>query len=357
MKGFRPRTSPKATYTLDELVIWRTKLPRVKNALLPPSNSRPNPAVMDSRVFASIFAPGAVYALDRRTGQVIWRRRIGKYASASVYLHSGALFAQSANALFRLSPVSGKAIWCFCPFGADRETIYSSPYVHGSKLFIGDRKGFLNCLDTTTGQVIWKQLTNDASEDVNATPIVVGGNVIVATNAGTAVAYTLAGKLAWKTELDGPSVLGLFTDKGSVGIAADSLYLLNPATGRVRRRISWKGDRIRFVERSSDRVTLALTGCWPPGGGSHLMLVSGPETRRRYHLGSGLVFRFAGETRLMYESHFEGVNIRHPSNGELLSEIRFPELEDAGLVDVKDGTIFALTGRGTVYALRHPPLG
>ena len=222
---------------------------------------------MDSRLFASVFAPGIVVALDRKTGHILWRRRIGKFGGAAVYLHSPALFAQSGNTLFRLCPVSGEVIWTFSPFPTGGETIYSSPCVHGNRLFIGDRRGFLNCVDANNGQTIWRQLTNDAGGDVNATPIVLGGNVIVATNACTAVAYTLAGKLVWKAKLDGPSVQGLFIEKGSVGVAADSLYHLNPVTGRVRKRISWEGDSIRFVEHSPRCTTIALAGAWPPSGG------------------------------------------------------------------------------------------
>ena len=33
------------TSTFGELTIWRTKLPHVEHAVLPPSNTRPNPVV------------------------------------------------------------------------------------------------------------------------------------------------------------------------------------------------------------------------------------------------------------------------------------------------------------------------
>src|SRR5262249_10982095 len=141
----------KATYSVEDLRIWQTKLSGVRFAVLPLSNNRPNPIATGSRVFVSIFAAGSACVLESRTGRVIWRRGIGKLASASVQLHAGALCAQNSNALFRLRPGTGKKMWSFCPYGAEGETIYSSPYIYSSRLFIGDRRGFLNCLDVNTG--------------------------------------------------------------------------------------------------------------------------------------------------------------------------------------------------------------
>jgi PQQ-like domain len=356
MKASQARSSPgKSSYNLEELTIWRTKISRVKHAVLPASNNRPNPKVSDKHVFVSIFSPGTVCALERRTGQIVWRQSIPGLCAASLHLDGGKLYCQSANTLYQLCPETGEKYWSFCPHGADRETIYSSPVIHGDQLFIGDRAGFLNCLDTDSGKVIWRQMTNDSGENLNSTPIIVKGRVITATNSRTALAFTHDGKLEWKTELDGPSVLGLFAFQGTIGVAADSLYLLDGANGRVRQRFHWSGDQVAWVESSQREIVVQLRGCWPPTGGSNLMTLNKSKVlRRSYRQGSCSVFRYARETGFMYESHLAGINIFRPQDIETVCEIRMENHNNVGLVEVKHRTIYALTGNGLVYALRHP---
>jgi outer membrane protein assembly factor BamB len=123
------RQSKNLTYDFDELTIWRTKLPDVKHAILPPSNNRPNPRVIDGLVVVSIFSPGAICALDRKTGMLAWRREFHELASAAVYDANGTLFAKTLNTLHALEPETGKSVWSFCPHGDSGETMYSSPTV------------------------------------------------------------------------------------------------------------------------------------------------------------------------------------------------------------------------------------
>ena len=121
------RQGKNLTYDFDELTIWRTKLPDVKHAILPPSNNRPNPRVIDGLVVVSVFAPGAICALDRKTGLLVWRREFPKFASAAVYDANGTLFANTPNTLHALEPETGNTVWSFCPHGDSGETMYSAP--------------------------------------------------------------------------------------------------------------------------------------------------------------------------------------------------------------------------------------
>jgi outer membrane protein assembly factor BamB len=174
-----PTEQPR-TLSFEELTVWRTELPDVKFAVLPPGNTRPNPLIANDRLFVSVFSPGAVCALERDTGHLIWRRELGKFSGASVYLNSGRLFANSPHTLYSLDRDSGEIRWSFCSYGPDGEWIYSSPTICQGNLYIGDRKGFLHCLDSDTGKAIWSGLTNkDENDDVNSTPVVVNGLVIV----------------------------------------------------------------------------------------------------------------------------------------------------------------------------------
>jgi outer membrane protein assembly factor BamB len=87
--------------------------------------------------------------------------------------------------------------------------IYSSPTIYQGCLYIGDRKGFLHCLDSNTGELIWSKRTNsDENDDVNSTPAVANGLVVAPTNAKVVVAYeAVTGKDAWEKKVDGPRLL------------------------------------------------------------------------------------------------------------------------------------------------------
>jgi hypothetical protein len=45
------------TFSFEELTVWRTELPDVKFAVLPPSNTRPNPLIADDKLFVSVLSP------------------------------------------------------------------------------------------------------------------------------------------------------------------------------------------------------------------------------------------------------------------------------------------------------------
>jgi len=297
--------------------------------------------------------------LQRDDGRLIWRRELPKLAGASVHVYKRSLFAQSPHTLYSLRPDSGEVVWSFCPYGTDHEYIYSSPSVHEGSVYIGDRRGFLHCLDVNTGELIWRCRTNKArNDDVNSTPIIAKRLVIVATNANAVLAYEAStGKLAWRQKLDGPSVFGpLFFKKSVVVVGQHSLYLLNPETGKVERHFVWKRSDIAFTESTPRNVMVALRGSGPPEGNSEVVLLNQSSIHRSGILHAYcLFFRYAPETRLIYASHLGGVDLCHPGTVEVLCRLRTTGRGgDTALVDVQERTIYALTGRGYVYALTHP---
>ena len=155
-------------------------------------------------LFVSVFAPGFVHGLDMGTGEICWSRELSGLGSSSVELAGDLLLAKTAQTLYAMDPPSGTIRWEFCPHGPEGETLYSDPAVDGRRLFLGDRRGWLYCLDVETGQTIWRRMTSDArNRAVNATGIVVEGLVITATNAGLVLAYSVedgrpvAGNSSW----------------------------------------------------------------------------------------------------------------------------------------------------------------
>jgi outer membrane protein assembly factor BamB len=353
-----PAAQPR-TLTFEELTVWRTELPDVEFAVLPPGNTRPNPLIVDDKLLVSIFSPGAICALDRATGRLTWRTELGKFSGASVYFYDRKLFAHSPHTLYSLHPESGEIRWSFCPYGTDGEWIYSSPAIDQGNLYIGDRKGFLHCLDSNTGETIWSKLTNsDENDDVNSTPLVVNGLVIVPTNAKIVVAYeAVTGKDAWEQKVDGPSIWGPLLHKALVVVLAiESLYLLDPTSGEVRQHFQWEGNNIAFAESTGRDVVVALRGAWPPKDNSEIAFLNESGIHRTAILaGHCACFRYSAEIGLLYASHLQGVDLLSPDTGEILCKLTTAGRDgDTALVDVREDRIYALTGDGSVHALRHP---
>jgi hypothetical protein len=345
-------------FTFDDLAIWRTELPDVKFAVLPSHDTRPNPLVSDDTLFVSIFSPGAICALDRGNGRVIWRKEIPKFAGSSVLLQEGHLFAKSSHTLYSLDRESGATVWSFSPYGTSGEWVYSSPSVHQGRVCIGDRRGFLHCLNANTGETVWKKHTNEAeNDDVNSTPLIANGLVIVGTNANCVVAYEIAtDMLVWKQEVDGPSILGPIFHDGSVVAVAKSLYFLNPQTGAVNAHFGWKQEQPAFVECTRDTVLVALMENKPPNGELGLAFVNQSGIQRSTRLGGYcLQFRYDAKKNLVYVSGLHGVDVCDSATADYRSRIATDDRRGGvGLVDVREGAIYALTESGLVYALKHP---
>ena len=354
----RHRLLEPAIYDFEELAIWRTKLPNAKHAVLPPQNNRPNPLVSGSVIYASVLSEGAVCALDRKSGALLWRKEIPRLGGAAVYLAKGKLFAKTPHTLYALEPKTGNTVWSFCPYGESGETIYSEPTVDHGRLFIGDRSGFLHCLDSRTGQTLWKVRTNTAKNcDLNSTPVVVGRLVIVTTNANMAGAYDVkTGSRVWRRALDGPSTFGPLMFHDILVAIAQSIYFLLPKSGKVVRRYSWKNDRVNEADCTQRGVVCMLRGSWPPTGKIRLVGLNQSGIRFTQSSSAFVAFiRFALETRLVYVSHLQGIDVHRQTDGVLVCKIKRETMSSGvGAVDVKGSRIYAFTGDGYVYALRHP---
>lgn len=335
--------------------------------MLPPSNPRPNPLATQDRLYVSVFAAGAICALDRGDGKLIWRRELQALAGASVHLHEQKLFAKTSNTLFALHPDSGETFWSFCPYGTDGESVYSSPSTQEDRVYIGDRRGYLHCLDTESGKTIWRQHTNTGNGDVNSTPVLMEDLVIVSTNAKTVVAYEArSGKLAWKQDLDGPSVYGPIVHQDSVLAVSHSLYMLDPKTGRVKRRFLWRDEQVGEADSTPRSIVftfrdqLDTSSVEPrvkttPKKLTTLITKSGLQ-RTTTFVASCTSLRYVPAAGLVYLSHLGGVDLFHPETGALLCRLNTSADTCGGiaLVDVMDRKIYVLTGDGSVHALRHP---
>ena len=100
-----------------------------------------------------------------------------------------------------------------------------------------------------------------------------------------------------------------------------------------------------------------LRGKWPPSGQSKLVAIDERGTNFTELLDTYVAFvRCVTRTRLIYISHLQGIDVRGQKGG-LVCQLNLGDVTSGiGQIDVMDRTIYALTGNGSVYALRHPTI-
>jgi len=221
---------------------WRSiQLPDINIAILPPSTTRPNPLVAGDRVFASVFSPGAVVAVDRATGRLLWRTPLQQpFAGSAVHLAGDLLYAYTSSAILALHPDTGDVQWHYSPYpGRGGEQTYSQPAVFGKRLYFGDRGGYVHGLDSRTGKRLWRRavhrVTGCKKCQVNAMVLATRDRVVASCICGVVACLDAAsGQRIWRCDLEGNTVFEVVRMGRSALVAAKHLYRIDLATGAVR---------------------------------------------------------------------------------------------------------------------------
>lgn len=362
-----PESHAQQAHLIEELMLWRHRIRGTKCAVLPNHTTRPNPLVVGDIVVASIFSPGIVYAVDRKTGRQRWRVRTDGLAGSTVTFANGTLYAKTSHTLYALDPTSGQVNWKSCPYGTTHEWIYSTPTVHKDMVFLGDRAGRFHCLDARSGKPVWwKQTSRSKNSDVNATALFHKHSVFVATNAGLAVGYeATTGSQLWRTRLDGPSLRELCIFENKVVVPTTrSIYLLDPENGEVVERWNFR-QRVIKAFTAARGVLVAITDSEASWRNPNLD-ISQKAAEIKGVRRSKVVFerptskyawgiRWDKKTGVLYESRTDGFGILSAATGERIHNILTKKGElFPGLADVQDNIIYLLSMDGSLYALNHP---
>ena len=336
---------------------WKMQVPGIRNAILPPTTTRPNPLITGDRVFASLFAPGHVCALERRTGRTLWIRELDAYASSSVFAHGQVLYATSCRTLYSLNSRNGNVNWTFSPKSGEGEWIYSQPVVSKGRIFIGDRCGNLNCLDAGTGKRIWRrQLSRSCNNQVNSTAVAVGDTVIAANNEGAVVCLGMeTGQTLWRQRIDGGCINELLRFRDRVVVSGVSLYQLDSQTGALSLKLSYPGKIVSSISVVGSRIAAILgtdfhsqPAAWekPSAFNGDLVIVErGRETLRRSLSGTPHL-RADDKTGLLYAADRIKMSVIDPSNGSVLMSHR----GELALPSYSDGVLYGLTSKGLLFA-------
>lgn len=109
------------------------------------------PAIAGPRLIVS-SKDGSVTAFDRETGRTLWRLLTNaKVESSPVVVDGTVYFGATDGRVFALDARTGRARWAYDTQGR----INSSPSVYGNRLCITTYAGSIFCLDRRNGQKLW----------------------------------------------------------------------------------------------------------------------------------------------------------------------------------------------------------
>jgi eukaryotic-like serine/threonine-protein kinase len=222
---------------------------------------------------------GFMYALDRTTGVVRWKRDMGSPIASSPAVGTRRVFFGTRDGRFHaLDAATGEVRWRIAtgpdfpwPWGHESGDVYTSSPVHvNGTVIIGAGDGRVYALDARTARQLWRASTGGR---VRSSPAVADGRVYVGSADGRVYAFDLAtGALEWRYDTEGvklesrnfgydrrtvqssPAVSG-----GTVFVGARDgfLYAIDAATGQLRWRFDHKISWVNTSPAVHDTVVYA----------------------------------------------------------------------------------------------------
>lgn len=138
-----------------------------------------SPAVADGLVYIGA-RDGSLYAIDAATGKQRWRAdHGGSWVITGPAVWDGKVFVGSSDARFlqAVDAQTGREVWRV-PMPA---SVWSSPSIAGSTLYVGDTGGGVHALDAKSGKTLW---TFETGGGVFGAPVPVDGAVLVTSSDG-----------------------------------------------------------------------------------------------------------------------------------------------------------------------------
>jgi outer membrane protein assembly factor BamB len=224
-------------------VLWRRKLGALAAA---------SPAYADGIVYVVLLQrtlkgrgsrAGRVVALDGRTGKVRWSRELASRSESSPLVVDERLYFGSENGtVYALGAGDGRVRWRFRADGA----VKGGLALADGKLYFGDYGGRVYAIRQSSGRQVWRASTHGRSfgrgGNFYSTPAVAYGRVYLGNTDGRVYSFSAAGgKLAWSKSTGGyvyssPAVAQVPGGRPLVYVGSYSgrFYALDARSGAVR---------------------------------------------------------------------------------------------------------------------------
>lgn len=150
-------------------------------------------AVWGHKLVAHGMGDGRVRVLDRRSGRVLWSRRVGSAIESSPVVRYGIdYFGTRSGDVYALNLRTNKVLWVY----RSGAKITASVSLAGRTAYVGNYAGRVVALSTRTGRRRW---TNSVNGRVYGTAPVADGRLFVPSSTGGSVtAFSTRGRRLWR---------------------------------------------------------------------------------------------------------------------------------------------------------------
>jgi outer membrane protein assembly factor BamB len=177
-------------------VLWKRRIAQLNAS---------SPAYARGRVFIVTLDPGQVLALDAKTGKTIWKRELpGRAESSPLVIGRSVYFGSEAGELYSLSTRNGNVRWTTNLAGA----VKAAPAYRRGTLFVGDYGGEMSAVSARTGEIRWQSGSLGpgfgGTGEFYSTPAIAFGRIYSGNNDGRIYSFDAkTGELAWSYSTGG----------------------------------------------------------------------------------------------------------------------------------------------------------
>lgn len=213
-----------------------------------------SPVVYKGKVYAG-SGDGSLYEVNESNGRIEWKYSSGARLKSKPLIQNNTIyFGNYEGKLFAVDLSSKKEVWIFeaegvninCEeWGFDRRAFISSPTYSQGRIYIGNRDGFLYCLDAAKGTPIWK--FDHKTSWVLSSPSFYNGKVFAGSSDKKFVNAVdmKSGMEIWQARSDGPVWSSVAAADGALfaGDYGGNVFALDAESGEYL----WKfktGDKI-----------------------------------------------------------------------------------------------------------------
>lgn len=230
----------------DGTIIWNRKLS---------SPTRATPLASDAGIVAIQTIDNKVYALDIKTGDVIWGHvgisdEINSLQTYSPILHKQQIIVQyTSGDLYALDLLSGNELWSqsinpaidHLSQATKLQNVITSPTIASGNVYAFSNDGYIASINADTGALNWKERLRINKQ------IWIAGDTIFGVNANNQIlAINLAdGKLIWefdpienKEKAESLNAPIIANNKLLVVSSEGELYIINPNKPTIEQKIS-----------------------------------------------------------------------------------------------------------------------
>ena len=215
------------------------------------------------------------------TNSTLWTWTAPSGVAKYPVIAEGVVYVTAYDDLHAIDETTGAELWTVDVNGGSSSSNIGDggPTVSDRKLYVGDKEGYMWCLNATNGQEIWHWPISIPPGDINTSPVVANGRVYFGIDDGASGSnYLVALDAATGTQewqytapdnsiLSSPAVDGTWIffgcDDGKVYALNDTgsyatLKWSRTTSGRVRSTPCVYGDRLFFGTHSGDHSVFAV---------------------------------------------------------------------------------------------------